>query len=404
MVDRERVPRLPRRSAIFTNRDPEEALGDLARLVGQVQYMGREDGDPLAIHEEAGEEFNIDSPKQLRGILFEKRGIKPLKKTKTGPSTDSEVLSRLADEHALPRLVLEYRTHRKLQSTYVEALPRLVREGSGRVHTSFNQAVAATGRLSSSNPNLQNIPVRSELGRDVRRCFIPGTKGWKLVSADYSQIELRILAHLSADAGLLTAFREGRDVHEQTAAELFAGEKMPHEEKRRLAKVINYGLVYGMGARKFSRETGLPAKTAAAYIERYFERYPGVREFIARTQREGKRRGHVTTLLERRRPLPGLTSSSPLERSYAERMAVNTPIQGSAADIMKKAMIDMQEDLSGMQAGLLLQVHDELVLEAPPHEVDKVVELVRRHMSKAFPLDVPLEVNVGVGDNWAEIH
>ncbi len=376
---------------------------------GGLKKLSRRLGRELArlekeIHREAGEEFNIDSPKQLRVILFEKKGIKPLKKTKSGPSTDSEVLSRLASEYPLARLVLDYRLHKKIQSTYVDALPRLVHPGSGKVHTSFNQAVAATGRLSSSRPNLQNIPIRGELGLEVRRCFIPGRKGWRLISADYSQIELRVLAHLCRDETLLSAFNQGEDIHAQTAGELFSEEEMGEDEKRRLAKVINYGVLYGMGSRKFSRETGLPVKKASEYIERYFERYPGVKEYVEKVRREGKRKGYVTTLLGRRRLLPGLSSSSPLERSYAERVAVNTPIQGSAADILKKAMICIQRDMEGMQAGILLQVHDELLLEAPACEAEKVVELVRRRMSGAFPLAVPLEVNIGVGDNWAEIH
>ena len=359
------------------------------------------------IHELAGEPFNIQSPKQLSVILFEKLGLKPLKKTATGWSTDASVLEQLADEHELPAAILEYREVAKLQSTYVETLPQLVNPDSGLIHTSYNQAVAATGRLSSSDPNLQNIPVRTELGREIRRAFVPRAADNLFLSADYSQVELRLLAHLADDPGLLAAFAEGADVHRRTAA-LIAG--VPEDEvtpaMRSAAKAINFGVIYGMGARALARQIDVKVNEAATFIETYFATYPGVRRFIEETREQARRDGFVTTLLGRRRLLPDIASENNRVRSFQERVAVNTPIQGTAADLVKLAMLRIQADLdrSGLQAMLLLQVHDELVLELPAAELDEVSQLVRAGMEGALELKVPLVVELHSGRNWAEAH
>ncbi len=359
------------------------------------------------IYEAAGQEFNILSPLQLRGILFDKLGLpsKGLKQTKTGPSTDSDSLEALADAHPLPRLVLDYRGLSKLKSTYVDALPRTV-DDDGRIHTRLNQTVAATGRLSSSDPNLQNIPVRTEDGARIRACFVAG-RGRRLVSADYNQIELRVLAHLCQDANLIDAFRRGLDIHTATYAEVF--EVDPAEvspAQRREAKVINYGIVYGMGAVRLSRELGISRPRAAGYIERYFERYPGVGAFYESKLAEARTHGYVSTMFGRRRYLPDITSDHGGLRQAAERVATNTPIQGSAADIIKRAMVALDRALRSRELAttLILQIHDELLLEAPTGEVDEARELVREVMEGAAELDVPILVDVGVGHNWAEAH
>ncbi|MCP4572008.1 MAG: DNA polymerase I [bacterium] len=358
-------------------------------------------------HELAGEPFNLQSPKQLSVILFEKLELKPIKKTATGWSTDVTVLTALADEHDLPATVLEHRQVAKLQSTYVEALPKLVQPGTNLVHTSYNQAVAATGRLSSSDPNLQNIPVRTALGRRIRRAFVPRDPDHVFLSADYSQVELRLLAHLAEDPGLLQAFADGADVHRRTAA-LINGvpEDQVTGEMRSAAKAINFGVIYGMGARSLSRQIGVKVKEAAAFIEAYFATYPGVRGFIEATRDRARREGVVTTLLGRRRLLPDINSENNRIRSFQERVAVNTPIQGTAADLIKLAMLKVQADLdqSGLGALLLLQVHDELVLEVPCGEVEQVTELVRAGMEGVRELAVPLVVDIHTGSDWAEAH
>ena len=355
----------------------------------------------------AGEDFNVNSPKQLQVILFEKLGLKPTKKTSTGWSTDVSVLTTLAEEHELPALILEYRQVAKLQNTYVETLPELVNPDTGLIHTSYNQAVAATGRLSSSDPNLQNIPIRTALGREIRRAFVPRDPDNVFLSADYSQVELRLLAHLADDPGLLAAFREGADVHRRTAA-LIAG--VPEEDvdadMRSRAKAINFGVIYGMGARALARQIGVKVKEASAFIETYFETYPGVKTFIEETHAQAHRDGYVETLSGRRRLLPDIDSPNNRTRSFQERVAVNTPIQGTAADLIKLAMLRISDQLasSGSKALLLLQVHDELVLEVPKADLAATEELVREGMEGAMELKVPLLVDMHSGANWAEAH
>jgi DNA polymerase-1 len=357
------------------------------------------------IHVLAGGEFNIGSPVQLREVLFDrlKLSVKGVKKTKTGLSTDVDVLTKLAADHPLPAKILEYRQLTKLKSTYVDALPVLVDASTGRIHTSFNQTVAATGRLSSSDPNLQNIPIRTEEGRRIRAAFV-ASPGCRLVSADYSQIELRVLAHLSGDAALADAFRRGEDIHTSTARDVFGG--LPAAEGRRLAKVINYGIVYGMGPARAARELGVSMREAEVYIREYFTRYAGVRTYLDETVAVARERGFVTTVLGRRRYLPELGARDPGVRQFAERAATNTPIQGSAADLIKLAMLEVHRRLqqAGCGSHMLLQVHDELVLEAPEGEVDRVRELLREAMEGVWPLKVPLRVDVHDGANWAVAH
>lgn len=360
------------------------------------------------IHSLAGTEFNISSPKQLGEILFERLGLTTggkVKKTKTGYSTNAETLEELRGQHPIVNKVLTYRMWTKLRSTYLEGISVLIRPGTGRVHTSFNQTVTATGRLSSSDPNLQNIPVRTEEGRAVRALFEPGEGYDALLSADYSQIELRILAHMSGDETLIDAFRSGQDVHARTASEVFG---VPLEEvtgeQRRRAKAVNFGIVYGLSDFGLSRDLGIPRKEAAGYIERYFERYHGVREFLDKTVADARANGYVTTLYGRRRDLPALNSRNFMQRSFAERMAMNTPIQGTAADLIKIAMIRADEALraAGVKSRILLQVHDELVLETTAAEAEMVSEILRAAMSRAAELAVPLAVDVHMGKNWAE--
>lgn len=357
------------------------------------------------IHDGAGGPFQINSPKQLQTILFEKLGLPPKRKTKTGFSTDVDVLEELASEHPLPAKILEYRTLEKLRGTYVEALPRLRHPETGRIHTSFNQAVAATGRLSSSDPNLQNIPVRTEIGREIREGFVPGQNDYRLISADYSQIELRILAHLSGDEGLLEAFRHNADIHAETAARVFG--LTPDQvtpDMRRQAKAVNFGVVYGISAFGLAKNLGISNGEAARFIEQYFTRYPGVRRWLDDTIERARQDGYVTTLLNRRRYLPDLKSSDVNTRKGAERAATNTPVQGTAADVIKLAMVRLDAALRGTQARLLLQVHDELLVEAPATHSEAVAARMREIMENALSLDVPLRVDVGIGNNWAEVH
>jgi len=353
----------------------------------------------------AGETFLINSPKQLQVILFDKLGLRPVRKTKTGYSTDVAVLEELAKAHPLPEKILEYRMLEKLRNTYVDALPKLVHPETGRIHTSFNQAVAATGRLSSSDPNLQNIPVRTELGRQIRQGFVPGGPDRRLISADYSQIELRILAHLSGDQGLRQAFLDDADIHRETAARAFG---VPIEavtdELRRQAKTVNFGVIYGMSAFGLARSLGISNAEAARFIEEYFAQYPDVRRWIDATLERARADGFVTTLLNRRRYIPDLNSTDVNMRKAAERVAVNTPVQGSAADIIKLAMIQADRALAGTGAQLLLQVHDELVAEGPAETAEAVADTLRRSMESVVTLNVPLKVDVGVGRTWAEIH
>jgi DNA polymerase I len=351
--------------------------------------------------------FNINSPSQLALVLFDRLALPRGKRTKTGYSTDSEVLEGLRAVHPLPGLILEYRQLAKMKSTYVDTLPAMVHPETHRVHARFNQTVAATGRLSSSDPNLQNIPVRTELGREVRRAFIPGEPGWVLVSADYSQIELRIMAHLSRDPVLLEAFHRNLDVHRDTAARLFGvSPEAISDRERNLAKTVNFGILYGQGPFGLARTLGISSADASAFIRSYKAQYAGVVTYLDKTLTQARRSGYVTTLLNRRRFLPALKFKSAAARAAAERLAINTPIQGSAADLIKVAMVNLARrlDEQGLRARLLMQVHDELVLECPRSEAQNVSALVRETMESALRLEVPIVVNVGVGSNWAEIH
>lgn len=355
----------------------------------------------------AGEEFNINSPSQLGEILFEKLGLPTQKKTKkkTGYSTDVEVLTFLAQKHELPRKILEQRSIAKLKSTYTDALVELIHPETGRVHTSFNQTITATGRLSSSDPNLQNIPVRGE-GLDIRRAFIP-QKGWKLVCADYSQIELRILAHYAKDKLLTEAFEKDEDIHAQTAREVFGVlPEMIDAELRRQAKAINFGIIYGMSPFGLSRELSISQKMAKTYIDHYFKRYQGVRRFLDETMETARKTGKIQTLLGRIRHIPEINSKNANTRKNAERTAVNTPIQGTAADFIKLAMIRADRAIKEhkMRSSMLLTVHDELVFESPPEEVDDLVKMVVQAMENVYEMEVPVRVNVGIGDNWADAH
>jgi DNA polymerase-1 len=356
----------------------------------------------------AGVEFNINSPKQLGEILFDKLGLPVVRRTKTGRSTDEDVLTRLAASHELPAEILAWRSLAKLKNTYLDVLPTLVNPETGRVHTSFNQTVTATGRLSSSDPNLQNIPVRTELGRRIRESFT-AAPGKILVSADYSQIELRIMAHLSGDAGLGDSFRRGEDIHARTAALMFGGEAAAVTgEQRRAAKAINFGIIYGMGAYGLSQQLGIDQKQAKEFIERYFERYPGVRVWLDRTIEEAKRTGYVETLLGRRRYLPEIASTNRSVAQFAERMAINTPVQGTAADMIKQAMLAIDRELAApgrrWRALMVLQIHDELLFEVPEAEAERLIALVRERMEGVMKLAVPVKVDVGRGKNWAEAH
>jgi len=385
------------------------ALVDAALLGIQSIELGNKMVDlERQAYEIAGEEFNLGSPKQLGAILYEKLGLPVLKKTGKGQaSTAEEVLAKLAeDDYPLPKVLMQYRSMSKLKSTYTDRLPEQINPRTGRVHTSYHQAVAATGRLSSSDPNLQNIPVRTAEGRRIRQAFV-APKGYKLLAADYSQIELRIMAHLSKDEGLLNAFRDDLDVHTATAAEVFKVELTEvTSNQRRSAKAINFGLIYGMGAQKLGKDIGVDTKTAKAYIDVYFARYPGVREYMERTRAQAADQGYVETLFGRRLYLPEINSNKPQERAGAERTAINAPMQGTAADIIKKAMVKVDNWLtdSGLDAKVILQVHDELVLEVREDLVAEVSARIREHMSEAAKLDVPLVVDVGVGDNWDEAH
>ena len=382
---------------------------DVAALTG----MGREMEARLAaliaeIYAIAGGEFNISSPPQLREILFDRLGLsrKGVRRGKTGLSTDVDVLTRLAADHPLPAKILEYRALAKLKSTYVDALPAAVNPRTGRLHASFNQAVAATGRLSSSDPNLQNIPARGEEGRRIRAAFI-AADGCDLVVADYSQIELRVLAHLADDPVLVSAFRSGDDIHARTASEVFGvlpGAITP--DMRRAAKVINFGIIYGMGPQRLARELSIPIEEAERYISNYFARYAGVRTYMSRVQSEARQRGYVTTILGRRRTFPDLASPHRGVVQAAERAAANTPIQGSAADLIKMAMVAIDARLmrEGLQAGMILQVHDELVFEVAAADREPVMEVVREEMEGVFHLRVPLKVDLGWGSNWAAAH
>jgi DNA polymerase-1 len=377
----------PRQLGVMSGRMEEE----IARLSAEIYGL-------------AGKTFNINSPQQLGKILFEDLKLPAPVKYGKGKtiSTAAGVLEELADKYPIAGKVLEFRQLAKLKGTYVDALPALIDPVSGRLHTTFNQAGAATGRLSSSDPNLQNIPIRTALGREIRAAFVP-RPGWKLVVADYSQIELRLLAHMSHDPVLVDAFRNGEDIHTRTAAEVFGVPPlMITSEQRRNAKAVNFGIVYGQSPFGLAQGLGIDRKEAEIYIRTYFERYAGVRKFIEATKAEVRRTGYSYSLLGRRRPIPDMNSRNFAARGFAERTAVNTPMQSSAADLIKLAMIHIDKKLQAMQAKMLLQVHDELVFEAPPEEVDQVRSMAKTEMEHVQKLDVPLLVDVGVGDNWRD--
>jgi DNA polymerase-1 len=380
----------------------------IALDVEYLRTMSDEVGDRMAaleaeIYEHAGEEFNLNSPPQLRVLLYEKLRLTPTKRTKTGYSTDADTLEKLRDAHPIVDSLLRYRELAKLKSTYLDALPPLVSPATARVHTTFNQVAASTGRLSSVNPNLQNIPVRGELGRQIRKAFVPGSPDQVLLVADYSQIELRVLAHLSGDEALAEAFASDEDIHAATAGKVFG---LPPEqvdsELRRRAKVVNYGLAYGMNAYGLATRLGIPPDEAQSFIDAYFEGFPRVREFLDRQVGLATAEGFTATILGRRRYLPELQSPNPRIRDLGRRMALNAPIQGSAADIIKLAMIRVDTALEVLPATMLLTVHDELVFEVEEGSVEKVAEGVRQEMASAYKLKVPLRADIGWGSNWAE--
>jgi DNA polymerase-1 len=381
---------------------------DVERL-GALAVELRQRADELArrIHALCGRAFNLNSPKQVGEVLFGEMKLPHGRRSRSGWSTDVDVLERLAADHEVGRLLLEYRQVAKLGSTYAEALPKLVNPSTGRIHTSFNQAVAVTGRLSSSDPNLQNIPARTELGRRIRSAFVPRDAGARLVSADYSQIELRLMAHFSGDPALVQAFEQGGDVHVLTAARIAGcAPAQVTPEQRMAAKTVNFGVLYGMGARGLAERLGIAVDEARRFIDEYFATYPGVRRYTQTVVQRAREQGFVTTLLGRRLPVADLASSNPGQRALGERLAVNAPIQGSAADLIKAAMVRVQARLheAGLAARMILQVHDELVFDAPAGEVEPLAELVRHEMQAAVPLRVPVVVEVGVGRNWAEAH
>ncbi len=386
---------------------------EMAGIKVDVKYLkqlNREFSDKIKeleekIYKEAGQKFNINSPKQLAFILFEKLQLPSLAKTKTGASTQESVLRQLAQVHKLPSLILEYRELQKLKSTYIDSLQDLINPKTNRIHTSFNQAGTATGRLSSSEPNLQNIPIRTELGRKIRKAFIP-EDGWMFVSCDYSQIDLRVLAHISGDDNLCEAFFKNEDIHTRTASEIFGTsiEKIT-PQMRDVAKTVNFGLSYGMSSFGLSRDLGVDINQAQIYINSYFNQYKGVKEYIEKTIKQAREDGYVTTLLNRRRYLPDINSKNENMKNFSERMAINTPIQGSSADIIKVAMIKISSKLKEMNLAtrMLLQIHDELIFEIPNSEVDLVKDMARQEMENAIKLKVPIIVNVQTGNNWRDL-
>ncbi|MNK76188.1 DNA polymerase I [compost metagenome] len=396
------LPVLARMELLGTTIDPKLLHQQSQEIEVRLAELERQ------AHELAGQEFNLSSPKQLGEILFVKLGLPILKKTPKGaPSTAEEVLAELAETYDLPRLLMEHRGLAKLKSTYTDKLPLMIKPQTGRVHTSYHQAVAATGRLSSTDPNLQNIPVRNEQGRRIRQAFIPSA-GYKLVAADYSQIELRIMAHLSGDQGLLTAFAEGKDIHKATAAEVFGvALDAVTTDMRRSAKAINFGLIYGMSAFGLAKQLGIGRAEAQKYMDLYFERYPGVLEYMERTRQQAEAQGYVETLFGRRLYLPDIKSRNAGLRKGAERAAINAPMQGTAADIIKRAMIAVDGWIRGITDGsihMLMQVHDELVFEIREEKLEEYIALIKEKMSAAAELHVPLVVEAGTGDNWDQAH
>ena len=385
---------------------PELLIKISKELKGKIQELKRE------IYEIAGEDFNIASPKQLGIILFEKLGLTPVKRKKTGFSTDAEVLGILSKTHILPQKILEYRELFKLKSTYVDVLPGLIDPENGRLHTSYNQTVTSTGRLSSSNPNLQNIPVRSSWGRRLREAFSAPSVDCFLLGADYSQVELRLLAHFSRDELLCKSFENNEDIHAQTAQEIFGLEsRRVNVDLRRMAKTINFGIIYGMSAHGLSRSLKIEVNQAQDFIDRYFAKYQGVKKYIKKSIEEAKDKGYVTTMFGRRRYIPQVASFNRQEKEFAERVAVNTPIQGSAAEIIKLAMLGIWQRLERekLSTRMILQVHDELILEVPEKEVEEVKEIVKTEMEGVGNgpdhslLSIPLKVNLTLGRSWAEL-
>ncbi|AKO94379.1 DNA polymerase I [Priestia filamentosa] len=376
--------------------------------MNRLEEMGKEIGERLSEYEKniyalAGEEFNINSPKQLGVVLFENLGLPPIKKTKTGYSTSADVLEKLASKHEIVSEILQYRQLGKLQSTYIEGLKKVVYKETDKVHTRFNQTLTQTGRLSSTDPNLQNIPIRLEEGKKIRQAFVPSHEGWMIFAADYSQIELRVLAHIAQDKKLINAFKHDLDIHTQTAMDVFKVERDEvTDNMRRHAKAVNFGIVYGISDYGLSQSLNISRKEAQKFIDRYLESFPGVQAYMNNIIQDAKEAGYVTTLLHRRRYLPELTSRNFNLRSFAERTAMNTPIQGSAADIIKKAMLEVQKRLKEeeLEAKLLLQVHDELIFEAPTSEIEKLQKLVPEVMEHAIELSVPLKVDHAYGETW----
>ncbi|MCR4321252.1 MAG: DNA polymerase I, partial [Candidatus Brocadiaceae bacterium] len=368
-------------------------------LTTKLQQLEKE------IYASAGHEFNIDSPRQLSEILFEKLELPRLRKTKTGSSTDANVLSTLAWRHALPKLVLEYRQLTKLKNTYVDALPDMINQRTGRVHTSFNQTVTATGRLSSSEPNLQNIPIRTDIGREIRRAFVPSEEDTMFLSADYSQIELRILAHFSEDAALITAFQQDKDIHSVVASAIY---NVPIEgvtsEMRRNAKAVNFGIIYGLSEFGLSRDTGLTLEESREFITAYFSLYHGVKKYRDTVIEEAKACGYVQTLFNRKRSIPDIRSEDKKRRNLAERIAVNTIIQGTAADLIKIAMNNIHAKLKKGEYGakMILQIHDELLFEVKENKLTSTRSMIQEEMSHAVTLDVPVKINIKTGKNWME--
>jgi len=398
------LPVLP----VLARMERNGVLLDRERLDAQSHELGKEILDlERKAYEAAGQPFNLGSPKQIQEILFERQKLPVKKKTPSGqPSTDEDSLAELALDHPLPRLILEHRTLSKLKSTYTDKLPRSINSATGRVHTTYSQTTAVTGRLSSNDPNLQNIPIRTSAGRRIRSCFI-APPGSKIVSADYSQIELRIMAHLSGDENLRKAFLEGDDVHRATAAEVFGVPLSDVDtDQRRVAKVINFGLIYGMSSFGVAQNLGIDRGTAQTYVERYFARFPGAKRFMDETRMRARETGYVETVFGRRLWLPELKSGAPVRRQAAERAAINAPMQGTAADLIKLAMIAVQDFLERerLKSMLIMQVHDELVLEVPDAEVEPVKANVRELMQSVHKLDVPLVADVGIGDNWDQAH
>ncbi|MDE0435286.1 MAG: DNA polymerase I [Bryobacterales bacterium] len=394
---------------ILTRMEQEGVLLDSARLAGISRQMASEiDELTRQIHELAGSTFNINSTQQLAKVLFDDLQLPaPPRRGKTkGRSTASDVLEEIAPTHEIVPKVLEYRRQTKLKNTYVDALPSLVSPKTGRLHTTYNQCGSATGRLSSSNPNLQNIPIRTERGREIRAAFV-ARQGWKLLAADYSQIELRVLAHISQDPVLVDAFRNNEDIHTRTAAEVFGVPPLAvGAEERRRAKAVNFGIVYGLSPFGLSKQLGIPQSESRQYINAYFERYAGVKKFMDGAIDDARRTGHTRTLLGRLRPIPDLDSRNPAARGFAERTAINSPIQGSAADLIKLAMIRVDRRLreAGSQALMLLQVHDELLFESPENEVAELADIVKQEMESAYELRVSLLADVKTGDNWRDMH